>query len=60
MTAKVGLMPIPEKALGEAMEKGGKKMKGTVLQCQDPVCKKRPQRNFFFEMFNLGIQFNVQ
>ncbi len=30
MTAKVGLMPIPEKALGEAMEKGGKKMKGTV------------------------------
>ncbi len=32
MTAKVGLMPIPEKALGEAMEKGGKKMKGTVLQ----------------------------
>ncbi len=37
MTAKVGLMPIPEKALGEAMEKGGKKMKGTVLQCHKPV-----------------------
>ena len=28
MTAKVGLIPIPEKALGESMEKGGKKMKG--------------------------------
>ncbi len=28
MTSKVGMMPIPEKALGESMEKGGKKMKG--------------------------------
>jgi hypothetical protein len=37
VTAKVGLMPIPEKALGEAMEKGGKKIKGTVIQCNKPV-----------------------
>jgi hypothetical protein len=28
VTAKVGLIPIPEKALGESMEKGGKKIKG--------------------------------
>jgi hypothetical protein len=25
------MMPIPEKALGESMEKGGKKMKGGTL-----------------------------
>lgn len=30
MTAKVGILPIPEKALGETMEKGGKRLKGIV------------------------------
>ena len=26
-----GVLPLPEKALGEAMEKGGRKMEGTRL-----------------------------